>query len=216
MRLKFLAAIVSCAAMSLPLAAVTASGASAAPAAPSVAADRMPGEVPSTSTPWVTDGQVNRIVQVGDLMIAAGKFSNSFAPSVDGEVRQLLPGPTSDTVYVAGEFSKINGRGPNHVQLLNVHTGQALSSFNAPSTNGAIQAMQLLPGNRLFIGGSFTKVGGANYGQLISLNATTGALDPFMNLTATLRHNTSSGARGPIGPREATSVTSVGRLATRS
>ena len=236
MRLKFLAAIVSCAAMSLPLAAVTASGASAAPAAPSVAADRMPGEVPSTSTPWVTDGQVNRIVQVGDLMIAAGKFtqvsdpmggatltrqnifafdaatgavSNSFAPSVDGEVRQLLPGPTSDTVYVAGEFSKINGRGPNHVQLLNVHTGQALSSFNAPSTNGAIQAMQLLPGNRLFIGGSFTKVGGASYGQLISLNATTGALDPFMNLTATLRHNTSSGARGPIGPREAT-VTPAG------
>ena len=165
----------------------------------------MPGDVPSKKTPWVLDGGVYKIIQVGNTMIAGGKFtqvadpmggttyarqnivawdvttglvSQTFNPTVDGEVQQLLPGPTPDTVYVAGDFTKINGKGPNHLQLLNVNTGQAVTSFKAPSTNGGIETMELLPGNRLFIGGFFTKIGGVAHGQLATLNATTGALDP--------------------------------------
>ena len=78
------------------------------------------------------------------------------------QVQQLLPGPTPDTVYVAGDFTKINNKGPNHIQLLNVNTGQAVTSFKAPSTNGGIETMELLPNNRLFIGGFFNKIGGVD------------------------------------------------------
>ena len=56
-----------------------------------------------------------------------------------------MPGPTADTVYVAGDFTKINNKGPNHIQLLNVNTGLAVTSFKAPSTNGGIETMELLP-----------------------------------------------------------------------
>ena len=156
----------------------------------------MPGDVPSKKTPWVLDGEVYKIVQVGNTMIAGGLFtqvadpmngtpytrqnlfafdattglvSQTFNPTVDGQVQQLLPGPTPDTVYVAGDFTKINGKGPNHVQLLNVNTGQAVTSFKAPSTNGGIETMELLPNNRLFIGGFFTKIGGVTHGQLATL-----------------------------------------------
>lgn len=212
-----------------PVAAASAATAAAAAAPP--AADRMPGDVPSKRTPWILDGQVYKIVQVGDTMVAAGSFttvadpmngpqyarqnlvafdattgvvSQTFAPTVDGAVQQLLPGPTADTVYVAGDFTKINGKGPNHVQLLDVRTGQAVPSFKAPSTSGGIQTMELLPGNRLFIGGYFRKVGGVDHGQFVTLNATTGALDPFMDLVATGHHNnTGSGAQASVGPREA-------------
>ena len=194
------------------------------------AADRMPGDVPSKKTPWVLDGEVYKIVQVGNTMVAGGQFTQvanplngtpysrqnlfafdattglvnpGFNPTVDGAVQQLLPGPTPDTVYVAGDFTKINGKGPNHLQLLNVNTGQAVTSFKAPSTNGGIATMELLPGNRLFIGGFFTKVGGVAHGQLASLNATTGVVDPFMDLVTAGNHNTGSGAKAPVGAREA-------------
>src|SRR5215211_6949481 len=154
------------------------------------AADRMPGDVPTKKTPWVLDGEVSKIVQVGNTMIAGGLFtqvtdpmngtpytrqnlfafdattglvSQTFNPTVDGQVQQLMPGPTADTVYVAGDFTKINNKGPNHIQLLNVTTGQAVTSFKAPSTNGGIETMELLPGNRLFIGGFFTKIASVNH-----------------------------------------------------
>jgi outer membrane protein assembly factor BamB len=152
----------------------------------------------------VLNGQVYKVVQVGDTMIAGGLFtqvadpmnatpyarqnlfafdattgvvSQTFNPTLDGEVQQLLPGPTADTVYVAGDFTKINGKGPNHLQLINVNTGQAVTSFKAPTTNGGIETMELMPDNRLFIGGFFNKIGGVTHGQLATLNATTGAFD---------------------------------------
>ncbi len=197
----------------------------------SPAPDRMPGDVPSKKTPWVLDGGVYKIVQVGNTMIAGGNFtqvadpmggtqyarqnivawdvttglvSQTFNPTVDGEVQQLMPGPTPDTVYVAGDFTKINGKGPNHIQLLNISTGQAVTSFKAPSTNGGIATMELLPNNRLFIGGFFTKIGGVAHGQLATLNATTGALDPtYMDITVSGHHNnTGTGSQAPVGIRE--------------
>ncbi|MCW2797923.1 PKD domain-containing protein, partial [Nocardioides sp.] len=209
-------------------AAVAAAPAADAPVVPP-AADRMPGDVPTKKTPWVLDGEVTKVIQVGNVMIAGGLFtqvadpmngtpysrqnlfafdattglvSQTFNPTVDGQVQQLLPGPTADTVYVAGDFTKINGKGPNHLQLINVNTGQAVTSFKAPSTGGGIETMELLPNNRLFIGGFFTTIGAGPHGQLATLNATTGALDPFMDLTVAQHHNTGSGAKAPIGPRE--------------
>lgn len=193
--------------------------------------DRMPGDVPSKKTPWILDGQVYKIVQVDDTMIAGGLFttvadpmngpqhtrqnlvafdaetgsvSPTFNPIVEGgAVQQLLPGPIPGTVYVAGDFTKINGRGPNHLQLLDVSTGEAVRSFRAPSTGGSIQVIELLPNNRLFIGGFFKRIAGNAHGQFATLDATTGALDPFMNLVAAGNHNTGTGAKAPIGPREA-------------
>ncbi|WP_210649113.1 PKD domain-containing protein [Nocardioides sp. SYSU D00065] len=245
MRLRRIVTLVSCLAASLPAGALTAAAAGAAPtvatptlATPAVAAatlstpaaDRMPGDVPSKRTPWVLDGEVTEIVQVGDTMVAGGLFTQvtdpmngtlhtrqnlvafdaatglvnqAFAPTVDGRVQELLPGPTPDTVYVAGDFTKINGRGPNHVQLLDLDTGQAVTSFRAPSTNGGIQTMELLPDDRLFIGGFFTRVGGVPHGQLATLDATTGTLDPFLDLTVAGNHNTGTGAKAPVGIREA-------------
>ena len=210
MRSRQLLALVAGLALTLSVCAQAPAAQAAAPlvtaaadAAP--AADRMPGDVPSKKTPWVLDGRVNKIVQVGSTMIAGGLFtqvadpmngtplarqnlvafdattglvSQTFNPTVDGEVQQLLPGPTPDTVYVAGDFTKINDKGPNHLQLINVNTGLAVSSFKAPSTSGSIQTMELLPDNRLFIGGFFKKLGGVDSGQFVTLNATTGARRP--------------------------------------
>lgn len=243
-RPRSLLAAVTCLVLSAPVVALTwAAPAAAEPPAQSSgtapAQDRMPGDVPSEATPWILDGQVHKVVQVGDTMVAGGLFtqvadpmngtplarqnlvafdattgvvSRTFNPTVNGSVEQLLPGPTPGTVYVAGEFTRINGKGPNHLQLLDVDTGLAVPTFRAPSTSGGIQTIELLPDDRLFIGGFFTTVGGTPWGQFATLDATTGALDPFMNLTAAGNHNTGSGAKAPIGPREAALTPAGDRL----
>ena len=225
-------ALIAAIALTIPIGVLeaTTTGAAAVAALPP-AADRMPSDVPTKKTPWVLDGEVTKIVQVGNTMIAGGLFTTvadpmngtqytrqnlfafdattgivdqTFKPTVDGQVQQLMPGPiVRDTVYVAGDFTKINNKGPNHIQLLNVNTGLAVTSFKAPSTNGGIETIELLPDNRLFIGGFFTKIAGVNHGQLATLNATTGALDPYMNITVSGHHNnTGTGAQAPVGPRE--------------
>jgi len=90
----------------------------------------MPGDVPSRRTPGVLDGEVTKIVQIGNVMVAGGLLtqvadpmngtpatrqnlfafdattglvSQTFNPTVDGKVQQLLPDarrPTPDTGHV--------------------------------------------------------------------------------------------------------------------
>ncbi len=209
-----------------PMAATT-SGAAAA-----LAEDTGPGlpsAVPSNTTPWVTDNAVETLTQVGDTTIAGGNFTsvserggsptynrpnlfafdsntgalrNSFAPSVNGEVVAVMPGPTAGTVYIAGSFSQVNGANASHVALLNVNNGSTVNTFKAAATNGAVTGIDRV-GNRLYIGGNFTTAAGKVHRGLASLNATTGVLDAFVDVQLTERHNdTGSGAQGAVGAKD--------------
>jgi PKD repeat protein len=85
--------------------------------------------------------------------------------------------------------------------LLDLNTGLPEASFHVPYINTGKVADLVVRGNRLYIAGSFTKVAGVAHGGLASLNATTGVVDPFMDIQLTGHHNdTGSGAQGPVGP----------------
>ncbi|HEX2308515.1 MAG TPA: hypothetical protein VHI14_09375 [Jatrophihabitantaceae bacterium] len=183
--------------------------------------------VPAAWTPQVKDGAVWAIQQVGSTMVVGGQFTQvspsggspvyartnifsfnattgaintGFNPSVNGTVQQILPGPTATTAYIAGSFGTVNGVTAK-VALIDVTTGAIVSSFHAPGINGAVLDIEKY-GNRLFLAGNFTVVGGVAHGGLATLNATTGALDPFMNLTVSEHHNyNGTGAQGVVGVR---------------
>src|SRR4029079_18697123 len=82
-----------------------------------------------------------------------------------------------------------------------LNTGLVDPSFVTPAFNiGKINDI-VLRGNRLYVAGDFTKVANVFHRGLASLNATTGALDPFMNVQLTGHHNdTGSGAQGSVVP----------------
>lgn len=194
-----------------------------------VAHDLVVSAVPASWTPQVKDGEVWAIQQVGSSMVVGGSFtqvspssgspiharSNIFAfnattgaintafnPSINGRVQQLLPGPTSNTVYVTGSFGTVNGQ-TGKVFLLDVSTGGIVSTFRAPGINGAVLDIAR-SGNRLYLAGNFKVVGGTAHGGLASLNATTGALDPFVNINVSEHHNyDGTGAQGVVGVRRA-------------
>jgi PKD repeat protein len=177
--------------------------------------------VPSAITPKVNDGKVYNIAQVGNTMIIGGSFTqvnslsrthlaafdkttgalSSFAPNIDGDVNSVLPGPTSTTVYIAGTFNNVNGTPAKLLALIDFTTGALVTTFHVPVINfGPVNDM-VKSGNRLYIAGAFTKVGAKPHGGIASLNATTGALDPYMNVQLAGHHNdTGSGAQGGVGP----------------
>ena len=181
----------------------------------------MPNAVPAANTPAITDGDVRTIAKVGSTMVIGGGFTTigtsarnhiaafnpttgaltSFSPAVNGDVNSIIPGPTANTVYIAGKFTSLANTAVNKVALININTGVVDPTFKAPAIGSGEVNDLFRVGNRLYLAGSFPKVGTVNHAGLASLNATTGALDPFMNVQLTGHHNdTGGGAQGEVGP----------------
>jgi hypothetical protein len=84
------------------------------------------------------------------------------------------------TLFVAGDFSNIGGAARNNVATLNPPTGAEVTGFNPNVTGGQRpQVFQIaVTDEEIYIGGSFTQVGGTQQGQIARLTKT-GALTPF-------------------------------------
>lgn len=199
------------------LAALAPNASATVPAESPPSSSAMVSEVPSTATPAVNNGDVRSIAKVGTMMVMGGTFTqvggssraylatfnqangalSSVNFNMDGPVYAVHPGPTSTTAYVGGDFSTINGVARRDVALVNISTGQVVSSWVPPQTNFGFVNDIVVRGTRVFIGGTFTQIGGKNHSELATLAVSTGALDPFMDVQMTGHHNDSgSGAQG--------------------
>lgn len=183
----------------------------------------MVSAVPSTRTPAVHDGNVQAIARVGTTMVIGGNFSSvdnqpranlaafeestgdllSTTMDVNGSVWALVTGPVPGTVFVGGAFTSVGGVARQDLALVNVATGKPVAGWNPPVNNfGEVNALKLF-GDRLYVAGTFTSVNGVTHEGFITVNASTGALDPFMGLSFTGHHNDSgSGAQGRVGVDE--------------
>ncbi len=184
--------------------------------------------VPTKTTPNVMDGTVYAINQVGSQIVLGGSFtsvqnpgsttsiartdalsfdastgavSTTFAPTLDGTVEAVAPGPVANTVYVGGFFDNVNGAKAKGIALLNATTGTMVPGFKPPSLNGAVETIATVNGH-LLIGGSFSTVGGQARGGIASLNPSTGAVDSYLTVTFAGHHNyNGTGAKGALGAR---------------
>lgn len=199
--------------------------ASASPAQPAVV-----NAVPATTTPNIADGAVLAIAQVGNRVVLGGNFTSAsppdprpptttethpyllafdpatgtidpaFMPGLDGAVNALQPGPTADTVYVAGDFRTVNGIAARGVTLLKLTDGSTVGGFASPVLDiGTVNDIAVRAG-RLFLAGTFTKVNGAARAGLATLNATTGTLDAYLTVQVAGHHNWATGSTGAFAP----------------
>ncbi|MEJ7743042.1 MAG: hypothetical protein WKF73_11080 [Nocardioidaceae bacterium] len=147
--------------------------------------DRVVNPVPAKFTPQF-NGNVYAITQVGDTMVVGGSFTSvtpvnaqgtpgtavartnivafnaatgvintGFNPSLSGPVQAVQPGPTAGTVFVGGNFT-------GKLKLLNLSNGNPTAGFTVPTVaSGNVNDIDIdIIGNRLYLGGSFRKVGG--------------------------------------------------------
>jgi hypothetical protein len=103
-----------------------------------------------------------------------GAVNRSFAPVLNGQVWSVEG--RGDDVYIAGEFTTVNGITRNRVAKLNVSTGRVDQGFNPNVAIKGARATDLqLVGNRLYVGGAFGR-------KLVALDPDTGALLPYVDI----------------------------------
>jgi hypothetical protein len=165
---------------------------------------------PADWTPNVLDGQVNAILQVGTKVIIGGTFTQvqragfsqiytrnylfafdmytgvidpNFVPQLDREVEALVLAPDGTSVFVGGDFSKINGQTYRKLARLRIADGQPLAGFKA-NANSLVQDLVYRNG-WLYVAGKFTQVKSVARSGLARLNPATGDVDPNLSLPFT-------------------------------
>ncbi|MGE3587478.1 MAG: PKD domain-containing protein [Ilumatobacteraceae bacterium] len=172
---------------------------------------QLPTENPANFTPNVNNGEVDSIWQIGSRVVIGGTFTQvansssnggatytrnriasfnastgvvdtAFAPVFNGNVTTVIPAADGSSVYVAGNFTTVNGVSRSRVARVNLSNGSLVTSFNAGTISGNVRDMRLV-GGQLYIGGAFTSVGGQSRQRLASLNPDTGAVTTKVNIS---------------------------------
>ena len=149
-----------------------------------------PGRHFTSVSPHATPGTVFSRNSILAFNAASGAIDTGFVPALTGtdtDVNSIMPGPAPGEVYIAGNFAAVNGV-TEHVALLNTSNGQIVSTWKPSAFNGFINKIVLADG-MLFVGGTFTTVGGIAHEGLVALNPTTGKLLPYVNLAFKGHHN---------------------------
>ncbi|MEP7089801.1 MAG: PKD domain-containing protein [Nocardioidaceae bacterium] len=178
---------------------------------------RIVSEAPSTKTPNILDGTVYSIAQVGNLIIVGGQFtqvqnagstatltrknilafdattgvvSTDFVPEANGTVYKVQAAADGSSVYIGGSFTSIFGATAKNLVEADVPTATRVTGFKPPSIDGAVRDLEVT-GRHLWVAGKFTHFGGSARAALGTLNATTGAADPYFSGVFAGLHNPS-------------------------
>ena len=174
-------------------------------------AGRIVSDDPDGFTPHVMDGAVVTMTQVGDWIVVGGTFttvrnagsttdiprrnlfafdvstgqvSTTFAPNPNGTVYKVQAASDGTSAYVGGNFTSVTSGGASvsvsRLYRVAVSNGTQITGFQPGSYNGQVRDISVT-GNRLWIAGKFTHVHGQPQRALATLNATTGARDPYFN-----------------------------------
>ncbi|GIJ52073.1 hypothetical protein Val02_89590 [Virgisporangium aliadipatigenens] len=160
---------------------------------------------PVDYTPHVLEGTVHALALVGETVVVGGDFSeiadasgknrakrtsifaynlrtgavNALATRLDGMVLALTAGP-NNTVYVGGDFKRVNGVAQRGITQLNVADGSRVEAFTARIGHSDVRALSV-SGPWLYVGGTFTSINGVERVALGRVNPTTGATDTAWN-----------------------------------
>jgi hypothetical protein len=132
---------------------------------------------------------VNLILAAGLLALAPPAFADlkavpDDAVEANGRVSAIVR--AGDHLYLGGSFTQLTDKGGttvarNNLAAIDANTGEIVSDWN-PNPNGSVRAMALSEdGTRLYIGGTFTNVGGLARNRLAAVDSVTGTVDGRWN-----------------------------------
>ncbi|MGY1809583.1 LamG-like jellyroll fold domain-containing protein [Blastococcus sp. SYSU D00669] len=98
----------------------------------------------------------------------------SFNHTLNGQGRHITASPDGTRIYVAGDFTTVDGVARGHIAAFNTATGALINTF-APTSNGAIYSIAAT-NSTVYVGGNFTTAGGQSRTRLAAFNASNGAV----------------------------------------
>ncbi|MGN6407163.1 MAG: PKD domain-containing protein [Curtobacterium sp.] len=109
--------------------------------------------------------------------ITTGQLVTSFAPQFNAQVRSIAASPDGTRLYVAGDFTSVNGVTKNRLVALDPTTGAVITSFKA-NVNGQVLAVKATA-DTVFFGGGFSGVDGVTRTRAAAVKASDGSILPF-------------------------------------
>jgi PKD repeat protein len=98
--------------------------------------------------------------------LTTGELVTSFAPTFNGQVRDLSLSPDGSTLYVAGQFTQVNGQNRYRIAAFDTATG-ALTPFR-PSVNSTVSAV-VAGTSAVYFSGLFSTVNGQARGGIAAV-----------------------------------------------
>src|SRR3954447_18412213 len=109
--------------------------------------------------------------------IPSGELITSFAPNLNGQVLAVTAWPDGSRLYVAGDFTEIDGQVRKRVAAFDTGTGALVGTW-APNVNSQVRAVAATA-DTVYLGGSITAVGGVSRTRLAAVSAADGSLLPW-------------------------------------
>lgn len=137
---------------------------------------------------YITNGQVNAQVLVGNTLYIGGSFSSvgpitgsgvpvdaetgtavTGFPRIDGQITVALPDGIGGW-YLGGSFTKVGA--VSRANLVHVLADYSVEAWT-PNPNGQVRAL-VVSGDTLHVGGDFTSIGGASRNRIAAISVATG------------------------------------------
>ena len=106
--------------------------------------------------------------------IRTGVLSSTWVPSTNAEVTDIEASPDRSRLYVAGNFTTVNGQTQRRIAALNPVNGNRIASFN-PNPNGRVRSV-VATDSTVYFGGYFGSVGGLTRQRFAAARASDGAV----------------------------------------
>jgi hypothetical protein len=163
---------------------------------------------------WGTDGRVFSLANAGQRVFLTGSFSHlvnpatgaampasnvaaldatagtpvpGFSVGANGAVNAAAVSPDGRTLYLAGNFTKVNGKPRSHLAAVSTASG-ALTSW-APAAGSTAHAILPLA-DKVVVGGDFIKLDGQQVKRIGAVDTAKGALVPGWSASASCRVQT--------------------------
>lgn len=108
---------------------------------------------------------------------ADGTLDPTWNPSTDGVVYALAPSSDGTKVFLGGGFATVGGEARPRLAAVTSDTGQPVTGWATNAGNNLVRALATDSADRLYVGGSFGRIGGRSIPRLAALSQATGAVD---------------------------------------
>jgi hypothetical protein len=141
-------------------------------------------------------GVVNAVAHIGDRTYIGGSFTSidgvprsnvaairadgtldpTWNPSTDGVVYALAAARDGSKVFIGGGFTTVGGQARSRLAAVDPVTGAPLANWTTTVNNNLVRSLAVDSADRLYVGGSFARIGGRDIPRLAAVSQTTGAV----------------------------------------
>jgi PKD repeat protein len=106
--------------------------------------------------------------------IRTGALSTTWVPSTNAEVTDIEASPDNSRLYIAGNFTSVNGQSRPRIAALNPTNGNLIAAFD-PSPNGRVRSV-IATNTTVYFGGYFGAVSGITRARFAAARASDGTV----------------------------------------